>query len=1549
MDSDLEIASTSNVRESNIESPSSVSVEEGSTEVGTVDSDLEIASTSNIRERSIESPSSVPVEEISTETVEDQSLVLENQFVGKKFEIKEGKLSSVAIENKLTDEMLNLSDSKEFVIRFKEDSNGWGFSDDRNEWNLFASSEANLLNEGAINLATDGDLNTIYHSNYGQGTGTVNKLPVTIEFAFPDKKDLKTFIYVPRQNGTNGNIKEFKISIKEDNDEVYKEIKHDTLSSVGISPVFIDIGNQTNVKALKLEILSSQNSLPYVSASEFDVSSLTTEEIMKKIQLNQKDSEIDLNKLVLKQNGVERILTNDEETLIFHFKPYVYKGNPISIKYIVNLEKNSKYIQSHIEIAAEKEISTNLVIDTIDMQSYNLPQDVKIHDFSLQPSIAEMAGFNGFYAGLGQPVYVNSFYTGSEFPVALNTVSTTSNLYSRYYAGKTLEALGLDDDGFYHSWNTVIGVARSEDYQVIQQDFFDYISRIGQDTYFRKQFNSWFDYMTNINSENIKSSFNEIERGFVLGGISPLDSYVVDDGWQDMTTLWEFNSKFPNKLYDVSKQVKRFGSDFGLWLGPQGGYSEPGKLADNLVLKGLGSKHAGVVYIGDKRYTDGLAKLFANYEKEFDINYWKLDGLLLNPRSDSDPSGNYIGGGYKNMYSMTETHERWIKLYQVIRENASEPEKMWINLTSYIPPSPWFLQWVNSIWMQNTADVGYQDGVKESKYADLDFGNDANEAITYRDNSYEKLVNDRKWQIPFANIYNHDPVYGNTAHSGKTYSPNGPAREKINFSTEDLRIYLYMLGTRGTGFWEFYYSPSMMDDEKWLVNGEAVNWIEKNYETLKHSKFHGGVPGHGEVYGYSAWDESNGILSIRNPINKEQKYKIKLDRLVGVREGTQNMYRTTILGDKAHDTTELMNYGDEVSITLKPYETVIFQYSKEADKELAHLVHTFTKENQAVILEFNEPIFIDNSEFLVKNHRIESAKLLADLRTVEIKLSDKLMDREEVTIHFKNIIDRSPYSNITKGQVTVIAYENNIIEDISKVIYGEPLEEEGIEGKGEFSVTVQAKINHYGQLLAEQKDQWRLYVDDDGQIVFDIKGSKVYSAPFLHLKADDKDYPDSLVPLNKEFIVTATRMENGSIKIYIDGNLRNTIYIANETNQNLVKSDLTVGTSTFDGEINRFILMNEDVDYKEALEIVEKVHPSDKLVPITIETEKTKASSYDPNDSGERPASAATDGDKNTYWASNPNKNNLNEPQYLIIELEEKQQVSKIRYTPRQASATAVGNIKEASIEYSDDGITWKKVIFNNGEATINIPTTIMPTDLTFEPVEAKYFKILAFQTHHWDNNKLNQVVSIAELTPLSIIKPQTEVLVTTSYLRNGIRKLENLLSKSHDTELKKYLENVISEAKASINSKDQVFINNSFKKINDSISLLKNEKKDFSQGTEGKEQDVFTGESTEFLPPIKNQSKASKVANMKGEGQTEKAKGNKYVNGLSETNLLVVDETIVENTKQEDISISDGKYNNQSSKLPKTNDTVNIMTFISGIFISLMSVVTFKKNNRKS
>lgn len=353
--------------------------------------------------------------------------------------------------------------------------------------------------------------------------------------------------------------------------------------------------------------------------------------------------------------------------------------------------------------------------------------------------------------------------------------------------------------------------------------------------------------------------------------------------------------------------------------------------------------------------------------------------MLLRPRPDTDPE-NYIGGGYNNMYFMTETHERWISLYDTIWENATDPDEMWINLTSYIPPSPWFLQWVNSIWMQNAADVDFQDGVKRGEYVDLDFGNDMNEALTYRDDRYEELVNLREWQLPFANIYNHDLVYGNTMHSGKKDTPGGPQRAPIEFSTDDLRTYLYMLGTRGTGFWEFYYSYNMMDDDKWMVNGEAVNWINDNFETLRNARFHGGKPGHGEVYGYSAWDEDKGILSIRNPIPGEQEYTIKLDRLVGVLEGTNNMHCKVILGDSVHNSTDLMNYGDTFTITLGSYETVIFEFSKEADTQAAQVYKSAVTSPETISMQFDERVFIDDAVFTV-NGEEALATLQADYRT----------------------------------------------------------------------------------------------------------------------------------------------------------------------------------------------------------------------------------------------------------------------------------------------------------------------------------------------------------------------------------------------------------------------------------------------------------------------------------------------------------------------------------------------------------------------------------------
>ena len=132
------------------------------------------------------------------------------------------------------------------------------------------------------------------------------------------------------------------------------------------------------------------------------------------------------------------------------------------------------------------------------------------------------------------------------------------------------------------------GAARSvSEVGVIRQDFFSYIETIARPTKVRMQYNSWYDWMMTITEERINTSFKRMERGFTQHGLRPMDSYVVDDGWNNynvsdtersgttsnVSGFWEFNSKFPTGLQGAAQIAHRYGSDFGIWLGPRGGYN----------------------------------------------------------------------------------------------------------------------------------------------------------------------------------------------------------------------------------------------------------------------------------------------------------------------------------------------------------------------------------------------------------------------------------------------------------------------------------------------------------------------------------------------------------------------------------------------------------------------------------------------------------------------------------------------------------------------------------------------------------------------------------------------------------------------------------------------------------------------------------------------------------------------------------------------------------------------------------------------------------------
>ena len=63
-------------------------------------------------------------------------------------------------------------------------------------------------------------------------------------------------------------------------------------------------------------------------------------------------------------------------------------------------------------------------------------------------------------------------------------------------------------------------------------------------------------------------------------------------------------------------------------------------------------------------------------------------------------------GGYQNMYHVTDLWEAWIDLFEAVRQSEMDDDidDLWISLTCYVNPSPWWLQWANSVWIQCTAD-----------------------------------------------------------------------------------------------------------------------------------------------------------------------------------------------------------------------------------------------------------------------------------------------------------------------------------------------------------------------------------------------------------------------------------------------------------------------------------------------------------------------------------------------------------------------------------------------------------------------------------------------------------------------------------------------------------------------------------------------------------------------------------------------------------------------------------------------------------------------------
>lgn len=1041
-------------------------------------------------------------------------------------------------------------------------------------WSAEASSVQNG-DGGGVAALFDGNVGTYFHSRYNNdGTGTTNQMPVdiTIDRGEGAKSAFQTVGYAGRPGSatSNGNVQKFELYVADSKSDLYKETSKKGSFTVDYAGaydgntskmIYFGLDEAQSGRYVGFRVTQGANG-NFVSGSELDLFAEKFTSVPKG-----EGSGFAASKLKLKDVAISDTTDKPGKMIAFTFDAAQFGSADGTVVEKVVMYDGDHFMRKFLEVKLEDETAR---INFIDGEHIVTSSDDTMWTVPKESGVVQM---DAAKATLGQPIYVNGLFMGSEFPET-DTQIADSLGRTRYWTGKNFADFKRDNqlttDGKYVSWQTVCGATHSNgsDMNVVQSDFYAYITSISKPSEFRIQYNSWFDNMMFIDDENIIESFKAVDKQLSETGVRPLESYVVDDGWNQYrknetqyttgddlrrngsvdgkygvnnTGFWQFNNKFPDGLTPSSNLVRKLGSNFGVWIGPRGGYNYYGNLASIIQDAGKGSSAGGSIDVADQRYVTNFTDMAVTWMEDYGVNYWKWDGFADSAQYGAFASGEsavgydeahqHMYGGPNGYFHATDLWEKWIVLFDKVWETASteQIEDLWISLTCYVNPSPWFLQWSNSVWIQCVGDRGEVHGGA---------GNDKmNTMLTYRDACYYEFINSNQFQFPLANLYNHDPIYGKEGTGITADSMDG----------EQFRNYLFMQGTRGTAFWELYYSDSLFNDEKYLINADFLAWEEGNFDMLRNAKWIGGdpasnagltsnptvnTPGTQEAYGFSGFNTAGneGIISMRNPANAERTIEFTLDAGIGCTEdGTYQVVRDHVYtqgGKSAAEAPRTIAKGQKVSVTLKPGETQIWHLSKGGDTTAPTFERLYNEGNTTLRVQASEHVYNTQLEVLIDGKKVELAEdaitAYADLKTFDITLPAAPANGAAVEI--KAIAGADSAGNTFEGSIVRTFHADGLILSGTRAAGS-------VEGPNGFTVVATVKDAAADTVLLSQGDQWALGIDAEGKAYFTVNG----------VTATSESTVSGITT------ISGARENNGMLKLYVNGEISGNGYDVEKT------------------------------------------------------------------------------------------------------------------------------------------------------------------------------------------------------------------------------------------------------------------------------------------------------------------------------------------------------------------------------------------------------------------
>jgi hypothetical protein len=468
-----------------------------------------------------------------------------------------------------------------------------------------------------------------------------------------------------------------------------------------------------------------------------------------------------------------------------------------------------------------------------------LREEITISALRDDQAIAEVRLFNDSLAGArvagtvkGSPVTVGNVFLGIENPLAeceaADIITCTMKRELPLRKGQTV------------TYSVVIGVSPAGQ---MRRSFLNYVERERAHPYRTfLHYNCWYDigFGKPYDAPAVLDVIGAFGAELVRSRGVKLDSFLLDDGWDDPRSSWRMNSGFPQGLSPLSGAAEQYGAGMGVWLSPWGGYDEAKQRRLEYGRKiGLEINEGGFALSGPKYY-DRFREVSLDFIRKEGVNVFKIDGT----------------GNVNTVFPASAFDSDFAAAISLIQTWRSARPEIYVNLTTGTYPSPFWLLYADSIWR----------GGEDHSFAGV--GSWREKWITYRDQqTYQNIVQAGPL-FPLNSLMLHGLIYARQAEHLESDPGNDFENEVHDY-----------FGS-GTQLQEMYVSHALLSKDNWDVLAEGANWSRRNAGVLRDTHWIGGNPGKLEVYGWAAWSPAKAILTLRNPSDQPQSLSIDVGRVL---------------------------------------------------------------------------------------------------------------------------------------------------------------------------------------------------------------------------------------------------------------------------------------------------------------------------------------------------------------------------------------------------------------------------------------------------------------------------------------------------------------------------------------------------------------------------------------------------------------------------------------------------------------------------------------------